>query len=216
MSANISAVNYLILQHSKTNAAIAILVTYFFLFFMMAASFFRTLYTTTFDPPYLPFGPSHTEKQTTYKEKGGRANSGGDDISAGAYDTSESAITQPATIAQGIDDPLYIEAQKLFYSKDIFVCGPDGDPKWCPVCANWKPDRTHHCGDAGRCILKMDHFCPWVGGPIGENNFKFFTQFNVYAALYCIEVMVVMAIYIHKQLSGTGSIDPQFAAALGL
>lgn len=38
-----------------------------------------------------------------------------------------------------------------------------------------------------------------VGGPIGENNFKFFILFTGYAALYCIHIGVVMAIYVYKQ-----------------
>jgi hypothetical protein len=38
-----------------------------------------------------------------------------------------------------------------------------------------------------------------VGGPVGENNFKFFIQFNGYTALYCIYLLVVMAFYVHEQ-----------------
>jgi hypothetical protein len=38
-----------------------------------------------------------------------------------------------------------------------------------------------------------------VGGAVGENNFKFFIQFNGYTALYCFHLVVVMAIYAAKQ-----------------
>jgi len=38
-----------------------------------------------------------------------------------------------------------------------------------------------------------------VGGPVGENNFKFFIQFTGYTALYCIHLLVVMSIYVRKQ-----------------
>jgi hypothetical protein len=36
----------------------------------------------------------------------------------------------------------------------------------------------------GRCVRKMDHYCPWAGGIIGESTHKFFMQFVAYAALY--------------------------------
>ena len=47
---------------------------------------------------------------------------------------------------------------------------PEGDadaafkPKrrYCEKCHCWKPPRAHHCSTCGRCIVKMDHHCPWV------------------------------------------------------
>jgi len=39
-----------------------------------------------------------------------------------------------------------------------------------------------------------------VGGPVGENNFKFFIQFTGYTSLYCLHLLVVMAVYVHKQI----------------
>ncbi len=47
------------------------------------------------------------------------------------------------------------------YTKDVFVCEGDGRPKWCSECENWKPERSHHSRDVGRCVRKFDHFCPW-------------------------------------------------------
>ena len=28
---------------------------------------------------------------------------------------------------------------------------------------NYKPPRAHHDSVTGRCVVKFDHFCPWVG-----------------------------------------------------
>ena len=39
------------------------------------------------------------------------------------------------------------------------TCSPGGV---APMQA-WKPPRTHHDSVTGRCVLKMDHFCVWVG-----------------------------------------------------
>jgi palmitoyltransferase len=78
-----------------------------------------------------------------------------------------------------------------FYSKDVFVCGTDGVPRFCNECWNWKPDRSHHSSELNRCVKRYDHFCPWVGGAVTETNNKFFIQFSIYATSYCVFVFTV-------------------------
>jgi palmitoyltransferase len=34
--------------------------------------------------------------------------------------------------------------------------------KWCRKCWAPKPERAHHCSVCGRCVMKMDHHCPWL------------------------------------------------------
>ena len=36
-----------------------------------------------------------------------------------------------------------------------------GAIRYCDKCTAIKPDRSHHCSVCGKCILKMDHHCPW-------------------------------------------------------
>lgn len=36
-----------------------------------------------------------------------------------------------------------------------------GAVRYCEKCTQVKPDRSHHCGVCEKCILKMDHHCPW-------------------------------------------------------
>ena len=48
-----------------------------------------------------------------------------------------------------------------YYSRDVFQCDHQGLPIWCGHCVTWKPTRAHHCSDVGRCIMNLDHFCPW-------------------------------------------------------
>merc|ERR1712194_712730 len=43
-------------------------------------------------------------------------------------------------------------------------------PSWCMHCKHWKPPRAHHDSMTGRCVLRMDHFCPFTGNVIGFRN----------------------------------------------
>ena len=52
------------------------------------------------------------------------------------------------------------------------IADPSGDMKICASCANWKPERTHHCKICGTCVAKMDHHCPWIGNCVGFHNYK--------------------------------------------
>lgn len=80
---------------------------------------------------------------------------------------------------------------KASYVDSRIPCFPilvskDGSPRACSVCRiSPKPDRSHHCSACNKCILKMDHHCPWVGGCIGVSNQRFFVLFVVYGAVYC-------------------------------
>lgn len=64
---------------------------------------------------------------------------------------------------------------------------PDRGIRRCHKCQdNYKPNRAHHDSVTGRCIVKFDHFCPWVNNAIGALNHKFFCLFLFYTALSCL------------------------------
>ncbi|PVH86213.1 zf-DHHC-domain-containing protein [Cadophora sp. DSE1049] len=211
----ILCINYLLVKHENKSAAVPILVIYFVLFLFMAASFLRLVYITTFYPPLVPLGPSAIHKRKTSSRNGGEKKLRGG-IGGSEYGSRDSSGDTSRNVASPQDDP-DSPGLELFYTKDVFVCELDGKPKWCSYCANWKPDRAHHCSTSGRCILKMDHFCPWVGGPVGENNMKFFIQFNAYTALYCLHLLVVMANYVAIQKSSKDErVNAELVVILGL
>lgn len=67
----------------------------------------------------------------------------------------------------------------------------DGTERFCRKCRILKPDRAHHCSNCGRCVLKMDHHCPWLGEFLAifgfgvvvlklNHSFCFFSRWSVY------------------------------------
>ena len=62
----------------------------------------------------------------------------------------------------------------------------------------------------------MDHYCPWVGGVVGEHSFKFFILFVVYACLFCIYLLVVSAIYLAEQRRNGAHWERQLIALIAL
>ncbi|XP_026476828.1 palmitoyltransferase ZDHHC6 [Ctenocephalides felis] len=83
--------------------------------------------------------------------------------------------------------------------------------QWCSICNGHKAPRSHHCRKCGRCVMKMDHHCPWINNCVGWKNQCHFTSFLFYAVCGCAHASVVLAcsLYhgIHRvwyQYYGTG------------
>ncbi|KAK8154668.1 DHHC palmitoyltransferase-domain-containing protein [Phyllosticta citrichinensis] len=66
-----------------------------------------------------------------------------------------------------------------------FTVKANGELRYCKKCQTKKPDRAHHCSTCGRCVLKMDHHCPWLATCVGLRNYKPFLLFLVYLSLFC-------------------------------
>ncbi|PNS19059.1 hypothetical protein CAC42_1795 [Sphaceloma murrayae] len=217
-------VNYLLSPGPNTNvsprpgAAIAIIIIYFALLFPMAICYLRTVLLTHANPGYIPTGPpSDTLRQTfveepvlEYEWPCSSAKDADDDPEKRASKRNVPGWYISTLDLEGIfkGDVAPPPGMEDFYKRDVFQCDPNGLPIWCGTCRNWKPDRAHHCSDVGRCVWKLDHFCPWVGGVVSETNFKFFVQFNVWAALFTAFVTIVMAVFIAENVRvGDGMVN---------
>jgi len=74
----------------------------------------------------------------------------------------------PSNLASGEDEGVVTERDGarggLRRRRGVRRCGKCDD--------NYKPGRAHHDSVTGRCVVKMDHFCPWVGNAVGIMNHK--------------------------------------------
>ncbi|KAI5298203.1 hypothetical protein KEM56_004246, partial [Ascosphaera pollenicola] len=109
-----------------------------------------------------------------------------------------------------------LESADAFYLKDAYLCTDDGRPPWCSVCAHFKTDRTHHCKEVNRCVRKMDHFCPWVGGVVAESSFKPFVQFLGYALCYVAVNFAIFVAYTCERRRVLGGYVPHWIVAIGI
>lgn len=71
-------------------------------------------------------------------------------------------------------------------------CWMPGSPAFCGKCMTWRPERAHHCKALGSCVLRMDHFCPWIGNCVGFRNHKQFVLMNLYVTLASLTFMLTL------------------------
>ncbi|PLB45885.1 zf-DHHC-domain-containing protein, partial [Aspergillus steynii IBT 23096] len=211
-------------RRPRSGAGVAIIVIFYVLLFPVVATYIRLLYNVIWNPGLLPRNSPPAEiSQNTERPHSNRRGSHGRRRSHGQTRTTEKSEGAEADVEQGMEynasspafqiDPAGLEK---FYTKDAFICQPDGRPLYCSTCCSYKPDRAHHCREVDRCVRKMDHFCPWVGGVVSETSFKFFIQFVFYTMVFCLFCLIVCAYFVAELKRDSGSVNPHWAVGIGL
>ncbi|KAJ5647431.1 Palmitoyltransferase pfa5 [Penicillium lividum] len=210
-------------RNSRVGAGAAIIVVYYLLLIFMLGTYLRLLYNVICKPGYLPLGAERLQADAAAQE----SNKGFGWWSSKPQQTEKA--DEASDLEQGVNNDAAQGGQadtlglENFYRKDVFVCQDDGRPQYCSTCCQYKTDRAHHCREIDRCVAKMDHFCPWVGGVVSETTFKFFIQFVGYTAIFCIFVLIVSAYFVAEVrrnlltfFDQTGSVNPHWCVCLGL
>jgi len=81
---------------------------------------------------------------------------------------------------------------------------PPVPPRVCRRCKTLKPFKAHHCSSCRRCIVRMDHHCPWVNNCVAMFNQKYFLLFLIYTATSCLYAGFLL---VSRFLSCTGNLS---------
>ncbi|KIJ54210.1 hypothetical protein M422DRAFT_241461 [Sphaerobolus stellatus SS14] len=93
--------------------------------------------------------------------------------------------------------------------------------RWCRKCERRRPERAHHCSACGRCILKMDHHCPWIGNNcVGHRTYPAFVHFVSMCTLLplyitCVAVAVIVSL-VQDPFTADPDVSPLHALFLAI
>lgn len=85
------------------------------------------------------------------------------------------------------------------------------------MCNVFKPERCHHCSACNRCVLNMDHHCPWINNCVGFWNRKYFLLLLVYVLIMTWVTAITMAYDFYEAIKWGfnnkffGSDDPELS-----
>ncbi|MCJ1433558.1 palmitoyltransferase pfa5 [Xylographa pallens] len=155
------------LQTARPGAAIAILVTYFVLLFGVATTYFRILFAVLRNPGYVERGSLFYANR---KARLSQARPRSSKRRSGSDGSDEKASRD---LEKGIGGPGYINGHSQL--SGIVGGRPSPESDYPGLQDFWKKEV--------------------VGGIISEKNFKFFVQFNSWTAVYCLFILICLAIF---------------------
>lgn len=74
--------------------------------------------------------------------------------------------------------------------------------QYCSLCEGYKSPRSHHCRKCDRCVIKMDHHCPWINTCCGHFNHGNFTLFLFWAPIGCVHALIILIPSTYRAING--------------
>eukprot|EP01018_Ginkgo_biloba_P038027 Gb_33986 [translate_table: standard] len=71
----------------------------------------------------------------------------------------------------------------------------------CTYCHVWQPQRSKHCHDCDKCVLRFDHHCVWLGTCVGQGNHCRFWWYLFEETVLCVWTGVMYIISITRSIS---------------
>ncbi|KAL8602790.1 hypothetical protein ACOMHN_055173 [Nucella lapillus] len=72
--------------------------------------------------------------------------------------------------------------------------------QFCDFCKGYKAPRSHHCRKCDRCVMKMDHHCPWINTCCGHWNHANFCYFLFFAPCGCVHALFTLLPSIYRAI----------------
>eukprot|EP00826_Nyctotherus_ovalis_P058283 TRINITY_DN7998_c0_g4_i3.p1 TRINITY_DN7998_c0_g4~~TRINITY_DN7998_c0_g4_i3.p1 ORF type:complete len:256 (-),score=27.38 TRINITY_DN7998_c0_g4_i3:288-1055(-) len=90
--------------------------------------------------------------------------------------------------------------------------------KVCNLCNCVKPPNAHHCTTCGRCIIRLDHHCPWINNCVAYYTQRPFIQMLIYCELFAIYSGILQLIEAYRELGfkGAATIEEQSLCIVGV
>lgn len=70
--------------------------------------------------------------------------------------------------------------------------------QYCLQCDAFKAPRSHHCSKCKKCVLKMDHHCPWINNCCGFRNQKYFFYFLLSTTIGGVHSLVLNVLTLYR------------------
>lgn len=92
----------------------------------------------------------------------------------------------------------------------------DFNPGFCHRCNAYKPKTAYHCSRCRRCVVRMDHHCPYMNNCIGVGNQKHMILFLIYCVAQAVYALLLCLYYGFRSFGFVTYAPPRRIVALFL